>query len=61
MINKEMNSNKSDNEKVLSAMIEEQTEKTVKPNESSGVYFSSSLKITDPNTNEVLVQVRGDS
>ena len=56
-----MNSNKSANEKVLSAMIEEQTEKTVKPNESSGVYFSSSLKITDPNTNEVLVQMRGDS
>lgn len=32
-----------------------------KPNESGGFYFSSFLKITDPNTNEVLVQKRGDN
>lgn len=61
MINKDMNTNKSANEKVLSAIIDEKTEKSAKPNESSGIYFSSSIKITDPNTNEVLVQVRGDS
>jgi hypothetical protein len=61
MINKEMNTNKSANEKVLSAIIDKKTEKLAKPNESSGIYFSSSIKITDPNTNEVLVQVRGDS
>ncbi len=61
MINKDMNTNKSANEKVLSAIIDEKTEKSVKPNETGGIYFSSSLKITDPNTNEVLVQVRGDS
>jgi hypothetical protein len=31
-----------------------------KPNETGGFYFSSFLKITDPNTKEVLVQTRGD-
>ena len=61
MINKDMNTNKSANENVLSAIIDEKTEISTKPNESSGIYFSSSIKITDPNTNEVLVQVRGDS
>jgi len=33
----------------------------VQPNESGGFYFSSFLKITDPNTKEVLVQTRGDN
>ena len=33
----------------------------VQPNESGGFYFSSFLKITDPNTSEVLVQTRGDN
>lgn len=32
-----------------------------KPNEHGGFYFSSHLKIFDPNTKEVLVQKRGDS
>lgn len=32
-----------------------------KPNEHGGFYFSSHLKITDPNTKEVLVQKRGDN
>ena len=39
------------------------TEKKVveaKPNEHGGFYFSSFLKITDPETKEVLVQTRGD-
>lgn len=31
-----------------------------KPNEVGGFYFSSGVKITDPKTNEVLVQIRGD-
>ena len=31
-----------------------------KPNEHGGFYFSSFLKITDPETKEVLVQTRGD-
>lgn len=30
------------------------------PNESGGVYFSSFVKITDPETGEILVQTRGD-
>jgi hypothetical protein len=29
--------------------------------EFSGIYFSSSIKIFDPNTDEVLVQKRGDN
>ena len=32
-----------------------------KPNENGGFYFSSSVKIYDPNTKEVLVQKRGDN
>lgn len=31
-----------------------------KPDEMSGIYFSSHLKISDPNTKQVLVQKRGD-
>lgn len=31
-----------------------------KPDESGGFYFSSFLKITDPNTKEVLIETRGD-
>lgn len=30
-------------------------------NEFSGIYFSSSIKVFDPNTEEVLVQKRGDN
>ena len=32
-----------------------------KPNEQVGFYFSSGIKITEPNTKEVLVQMRGDN
>jgi hypothetical protein len=31
-----------------------------KVNEMQGVYFSSSVKIFDPNTNVILVNIRGD-
>lgn len=31
-----------------------------KPNETGGFTFSSGIKIFDPNTNEVLLQKRGD-
>jgi len=44
-------------------MSEQSTEKKeveTKPNENGGFYFSSFLKITDPETKEVLVQTRGD-
>jgi hypothetical protein len=40
------------------------TNKTVhekKPNEIGGFYFSSGVKIFDPNSNEVLLQKRGDN
>lgn len=32
-----------------------------KPNENAGIYFSSFIKVYDPNTQEVLVQKRGDN
>lgn len=32
-----------------------------KPDELGGVYFSSSIKIFDPETTEILVQMRGDN
>ena len=39
----------------------QQTPQSPKPNEHGGFYFSSSVKITDPDTKEVLVQMRGDN
>lgn len=39
--------------------LEKKSEK--KPNENAGFYFSSHLKIYDPNTKEVLVKQRGDN
>jgi hypothetical protein len=53
MINNEMNTNKS-------TTNAEKPEIKKKPDENSGVYFSSSVKIYDPETNEVFVQKRGD-
>lgn len=52
MINKEMN-DKSEN---INQNVTEQ-----KPNEMGGFYFSTTLKIFDPETNEILVQQRGDN
>lgn len=51
MINKEMNENSPKGEQQL-------PEK--KPNEHGGFYFSSSVKIFDPNSQEIIVQKRGD-
>jgi len=31
-----------------------------KPNETGGVYFSSHIKIFDPNTNQIILQKRAD-
>lgn len=31
-----------------------------KPNETGGIYYSSFIKITDPDSGEVLLQTRGD-
>lgn len=53
MINKEMNSKSN-----TVGGQKKSTEK--KPNENAGFYFSSSIKIFDPNTQQVLVQKRGD-
>ena len=54
MINKSMNTSENKPEPVKS-------DSEVKPNEHGGFYFSSHVKITDPNTKEVLVQTRGDN
>lgn len=32
-----------------------------KPDEETGFYFSSSVKVFDPETQEVLVNIRGDN
>ena len=38
----------------------EQSTEPQKPNEFGGIYFSSSVKIFDPETKEIIVQKRGD-
>lgn len=55
MINKYMNNTEDKNK------VETTENPGRKPNESGGVYFSSHLKISDPNTKEILVQMRGDN
>jgi hypothetical protein len=51
MINKEMNDK--------SEKVEQKEENPV--NDIGGFYFSSAIKIFDPNTEEILVQARGDN
>jgi hypothetical protein len=53
MINKDMSELDQPNKK--------ETESSKKPNEVGGFYFSSRVKIFDPNTKEVMVQQRGDN
>jgi len=48
-------------EKVQESNKSESERPGPKPNEYGGVYFSSTIKITDPNTKEILVQMRGDN
>lgn len=40
--------------------VKMQTARDKKPNESVGFYFSSSIKITDPDSGEVLLHKRCD-
>jgi hypothetical protein len=54
MINKQMSDYKSKNEETSGKLPEK------KPNENAGFYFSSSVKIFDPNSQQILVQKRGD-
>lgn len=54
-----MINNNMDNSKDKSDNKDAEIEK--KPNENAGLYFSSSIKIFDPNTKEILVQKRGDN
>jgi hypothetical protein len=49
------------NEKPSQNIKTEQKPAEKKPNEHGGFYFSSYLKIFDPNTKQVLVAKRGDS
>lgn len=53
MINKEMHEKEHKSKKEATS--------TKKPNEVAGFYFSSSIKIFDPNNKEVMVQQRGDN
>ena len=55
MINKYMSNNTEENKPIPVQ------EYGPKPNETGGFYFSSHLKISDPNTKEVLVLTRGDN
>ena len=55
MINNNMKESKSQLEG------KHETTSSAKPNEVGGFYFSSGIKIFDPQTQEVLVQKRGDS
>jgi hypothetical protein len=55
MINNSMN---SDNSKPMNLQA---TTPQRKPNELGTLQFSSHVKITDPNTREVLVDKRGDN
>ena len=41
--------------------LQENEEPGPAPDEQSGFYFSSFVKVYDPNTKEVLVQTRGDN
>jgi hypothetical protein len=50
-----------DNKEQTQSEVKSEVLEGKKPNENAGFYFSSSLKITDPNTKEVLVQMRGDN
>lgn len=47
-------------EKPQKQQINEEHNQEKSPDEVSGFYFSSAIKIFDPNTDEVLVQKRGD-
>lgn len=49
------------NEKSMESQSKEGKKPETKPNEHGGFYFSSHVKITDPNTKEVLMQKRGDN
>jgi hypothetical protein len=55
MINNHMDNSNDNNQKDKAANVEK------KPNETAGIYFSSAIKIFDPNTKEILVQKRGDN
>lgn len=46
--------------KVDKSSIKGKDEKSPKPKEQYGLHFSSSLKITDPNTGKVILRMRCD-
>lgn len=49
------------NEKSSKSPDPAQKKPETKPNEHGGFYFSSHIKIFDPNTKQILVQKRGDN
>lgn len=54
MINKQMKEQQSSKDRAQEQNLSK------KPNETGGFYFSSGLKIFDPNSKEMFVQKRGD-
>lgn len=56
MINKNMQEEK----KISENKVDKKTESAKKPNEKAGLYFSSSIKITDTESGKVLLHIRGD-
>lgn len=49
------------NDKNTENMQKQEKNNLVKPNEMGSICFSSSIKIFDPNSNQILVQKRGDN
>lgn len=58
--NMNMNNTSKMNQKSVSPSNVKPTQSTKKPNEQVGFHFSSSMKISDPNTGKVLLQMRCD-
>ena len=55
-----MNKNTPNVKNAQVAPVSKSTGDPKKPNEQYGFYFSSSLKITDPQSGKVLIQMRCD-
>ena len=60
MINNTLNDKQTIFNKITSSAADNTAKKQKKPDDHGGFYFSSKLKIFDPNTNEIFVQKRGD-
>jgi len=53
-----MNNNQTTDQSKDSNVVAQSAES--KPNDSAGIYYSTSIKITDPSTGQVLLHARGE-